>query len=104
LHQHLDQSEVNVHAKLLHFSKIAKSDAVCLIEPTYIGSSTKQELLFAEQLGLDLVNFTLTDYYSHTGVFGDVRTSTMAFDSLADFESSYEFTLFKASNDLGFAS
>jgi hypothetical protein len=48
LHKHLDIQTVNAKAKQLHYYKIHLSDVVILVNDSYIGTSTKRELEYAD--------------------------------------------------------
>lgn len=62
LHAHVPQGSANPVIKELHFYKIANADFVYLVHPSYLGASTKQEILFATYIGRPIITFNGTDW------------------------------------------
>lgn len=73
-HKKLDMSTLNERCKKLHFMKIKQSDAICIVRPDYVGSSTKREIEYARQQDKTILEYIPTS--THDGYFRLIHRAT----------------------------
>lgn len=79
-HREVANDQVVPTVKALHFSKILRSDAICVVnQSVYIGKSTQLEIDFAEQYGRSVITFEAESL--HTGRFELKKLAPMIYDT-----------------------